>query len=177
MKSLFIAGPTLVLAGVLFFAVPGLLPGQSTTSSADRVGYVSAQRLVSESNAGKAESARLQAAQQERAADLKARQAAWQATRQQMTQVASDPAALAKLAQQEQQQRAELEQAAQQANSELQAMQRQIQVDLSNTAKPIIAELAKARGFSVVLNSDAAIAWADPGLDLTYALIQRMNAQ
>lgn len=175
MRSLFIAGPSILVAGVLFFAVPGVLPGQSTPS--ERVAYVSAQRLVSESNAGKAESARLQAAQQQRLSDLKAKQAAWQATRQQIAQGQSDPAELAKLQQLEQQQRIELEQAAQQANNDLQTMQRQIQVDLSNKARPIIAELAKGRGVTVVLNSDAAIAWADPTLDLTPALIERLNAQ
>jgi outer membrane protein len=177
MKSLLIAGPTVVLAGMLLLSIPGVLPGQSEPSTAvTRVGYVSAQRLVSESSAGKSESARLQAAQQQRANDLKVKQSAWQTTRQQIVQGSGDAAALAKLQQIEQQQRMDFEQAAVQANNELQTMQRQVQVDLSNKARPIIADLAKARGFTIVLNSDASIAWADPSLDLTSAAVERLNA-
>jgi Skp family chaperone for outer membrane proteins len=62
-----------------------------------------------------------------------------------------------------------------QAQTEIQAAQRQMQATVQGRVKTILDDVAKAQNLQVVLNADAALVWAAPGLDLTPAVIERMN--
>ena len=84
---------------------------------------------------------------------------------------------MSKLGQQEQQQRLELEKVTQQVQADLLTLQRQIQSDLVAKVRPLIEEIAKARNVDLVVNTDTTVVWAIPQLDLTPAVIERMNAQ
>jgi Skp family chaperone for outer membrane proteins len=125
---------------------------------------------------GKAEMAKFTAAQQQRTNDLRPMAQALEATRAEIAK-GGDGAAMAKLQLQEQQQRLAFERATLQAQTDLQNMQRQMQADLQARVRPIMEEIAKARGFDIVLNSDTSVAWASPAVDLTPAIIERLNAQ
>ena len=91
-------------------AVPVLAVGMTQQRPAPPVGqvaYVSSQRISNETTDGKAGVARLQAAQRDRAADVRTKQQALETTRQQMT-LAADDAARVRLRTEEQRQRTEL---------------------------------------------------------------------
>ena len=168
MKSLL---ATMPIALVFSLAAPGQTPADKPTLT---VGYVSSQRIFAESTDGKAEVARAQTIQQQKTIELRSKQQALDALRQQIAQ-AADGTSRAQLQQQEQQLRADLEKATIQAQAEMQLLQRQVQSDVLARVKPVIADLAKGQNVQLVLNSDTSVVWAAPGLDLTTAVIERMN--
>jgi Skp family chaperone for outer membrane proteins len=139
-----------------------------------RVGYISLQRIVSGSAYGKAEVARITTLQQQKAAELKAKQQALEATRERVAKATE--ATLADLQRQEQAQRAELERDAVQAQNELQTLQREMQVEILTKIKTVVEELAKAQNVQLVLHGDQAVVWTEPGMDMTAAVIERLNA-
>jgi Skp family chaperone for outer membrane proteins len=149
------------------------LTGQS--SSPAKLGYLSPQRIFAESAEGKAELAKLQALQQQKATELQARQKTLQATREQLAQAADGPART-QLMLQEFQQRADLERANVQAQQEMQNLQRQMQAQLQARVKTALDDLGKGQNLQLVLNSDTGVVWAGPGLDLTAAVVERLNA-
>jgi len=170
MKTLLVTMPIALLPTLLSLAGSAQAPAASPAT----VGYVNGQRIFAESNDGKAEVARMQTIQQQKANELRAKQQALEAVRQQLAQ-AQDATARVQLLQQEQQLRTDLERAATQTQTELQALQRQVQADVLSRLKPVVEGLAKAQNVQLVLNGDTAVIWAAPGLDLTSAVIERMN--
>ncbi len=138
------------------------------------IAYVSAQRIVAESNEGKAELARIQAMQQQKASELQAKQQTLEATRQRLAQ-SSDGSARLQLQQQEQQQRLELERATAQVQMDLQAFQRQMNADLQGRVRSIVSDLVRAQDLQLVLNGDAAVIWGATALDLTATVVQKLN--
>ena len=140
------------------------------------IAYVSSQRISNETSDGKAGVARLQAAQRDRAADVRTKQQALETTRQQMT-LAADDAARVRLRAEEQRLRTELERAVAQSQADLQTMQRQISAEVATKVKAAVEEVVKGTGVQVVLNSETTVVWSAPGLDLTSQVIEKMNAQ
>jgi outer membrane protein len=145
-------------------------PAQRTSN----VAFVSSQRILAETTEGKAELARAQTMQQQKAADIRARQQTLAATHEQLLQ-APDPAAREKLQQLEQQQRLDLERAAAQAQVDIQTLQRAISAEFQRRVKSVIEELVKDRDVQLVVNADAALVWGASGLDLTSAVVQKLN--
>ena len=138
------------------------------------IAYVSAQRIFAESVEGKAQLAKVQAMQQERAADLRSRQQTLEATRQQLAQ--ADGAARVHLQQQELQQQTDLARATAQAQADLQTLQRQAQADVQGRVKTILDDVAKSQNIQLVLNGDTSVVWSAPGTDLTGAVVERLNS-
>jgi Skp family chaperone for outer membrane proteins len=163
----------LIAVCALFAAI---VAGQTPARPALAIGYISAQRVFLESVEGKAQGARLQALQQQRAGELKARQQTLENVRRQAAQ-ATDNAARVQFQQQESQQRTDLERATAQAQQDLQNLQRQVQTDFQGRVKVVLDELTKGRGLQLVLNADQAVLWSAPGLDLTSAVIERLNGK
>jgi len=171
MKTLLMIVSLALVVAVLSSAVSGQAPASRPPSS---IGYVSAQRILAEATEAKAEVARVQAFQQQKTTELRAKQQALEATRVQLA-AATDPALRVKLQQQDMQQRAELERANAQAQVDIQNAQRQMLADVQSRVKNAVDDLARAQNLQVVVNADAALIWAAPGLDLTPAVIERMN--
>jgi len=138
------------------------------------VAYVSAQRIGTDTVEGRAGVARVNNLQRERSDDLRQKQQVLDATRSQLRLAQAD--AREKLQVQERQQRTELERAAARAQADIQAIQRQVNADLLAKVKATVAELAPARNIQVVLNSEAALVWAAPSLDLTDSVVAKMNS-
>ena len=156
----------------VFYAVTA---AQTPASATPRVGFLSPQRIFAESARGKADMTKLQTLQQQKQTELRGKQQILEATRQRIAQN-TDAGSRDRLQQEETQQRADLERAAAQAQNEIQTLQRQIQTDLQNAVKPIVEEIAKKENVQVVLN-DQYLVWAAPTLDMTQAVIERMNAK
>jgi Skp family chaperone for outer membrane proteins len=151
------------------------LRGQtSAPAGPPRLGYLSPQRIFAESTEGRAGVAKLQSFQQQRAAELQSKQQALQGTRDQLAH-AADGEARTQLMLQEYQQRADLERANVQAQQDLQNMQRQMQAELQARVKSVLDELARGQNLQLVLNSDTGVVWSGPGLDLTSAVVERLN--
>ena len=138
------------------------------------VAYVSAQRILQESPAGKAQLAKMQAFQQQRTAELRTRQQTLEATRRDLA-AATDPARRTTLAQQEQVQRSDLERATAQTQVDLQTLQRQVNADLQKDVRGVLDQMLKSSTIRVVLNTDNAMVWGNPSDDITTAVIERMN--
>jgi Skp family chaperone for outer membrane proteins len=170
---------TLLASIPLALLLTFLSPAGSAQAPASRptlpIGYISAQRILAESTIGRAQSARFQTAQQQKTGELRAKQQALEATRQLLAQ-ATDNAARLQLGQQEQQQRTDLERSTAQAQTDLQTIQREVQTELQTQVKSVLADLVKARDLELVLNSDNVLAWGAANLDLTPAVIERLNA-
>jgi Skp family chaperone for outer membrane proteins len=139
------------------------------------IGYVSMQQVLNDATEAKAAAERLKTTQQQKAGELRVKQQALAETRRQL----GEPAGMfqgKRLREQEERQRIELEQATAQAQLDLQALQTEVQAELRSRLRAVLAELAKRHGLEVVLNQDTAVLWAAPGLDLTSAVIERLNA-
>lgn len=152
----------------------GMTPQQRPATPAVTVAYVSAQRISNETAEGRAGLARVQALQRERSDDVRLKQQALEGTRRQLPLAQAD--AKPRLQAQEQQQRSELERAVSRGQADIQALQRQVSADLLTRVKGVIGEVVKGRGIQVVLNLETAVVWGAPSLDLTDAVIARMNA-
>lgn len=159
---------------LMFIAALALLPS-AEAAQPRAVGYVSMQMVLNEATETKAAAERIKATQQQKAGDLRVKQQALEETRRQL----GEPAGLfqgKRLREQEERQRIQLEQATAQAQQELQTLQQQIQRELRARLKTVLDELARRHGLELVLNHDTSVLWAAPGLDLTAAVVERLNA-
>jgi Skp family chaperone for outer membrane proteins len=59
----------------------------------------------------------------------------------------------------------------------MQNLQRQVQTDFQERVRGVLAEMVKGQNIQMVLNGDAAVVWSAPGMDLTSAVIERLNGQ
>jgi Skp family chaperone for outer membrane proteins len=173
MKPFLIAVSAALVGSISSLAVVGQAQPAKAPSA---VAFVSANRLLNETTHGRSEASRLQAAQQQRAADLRSKQQALEAIRQQVV-AAGDAATRTELQQKETQQRTELERATQQAQLDLQNLQRDINADLQQRLKTVLNDLMKTQPYRLVVNSDTSVMWGEPELDLTSAVVARMNGQ
>jgi Skp family chaperone for outer membrane proteins len=165
----------LSVIAVGLFAVAYSLNVSGQTPAATPVGYISTQKVLAESTEGKAAVARLTTLQQQKANELRPKQQAMEATRRQLLE-ATDANTRNQLAQTEIQQRSELERLTQQAATDVQALQRQTQSELQLRVRGLVEEIAKSKNVQIVLNADTTIVWSDNRLDLTPALVERLNA-
>lgn len=172
MKTAILAGlpGALVLAFVTFNA-----EGQTTPGKIPGLGYVSSNRIMNEAVPARSELARIQALQQQKNSELRTKQQAIEATRQQIMQ-ATDAETRSRLLKQEQEQRSDFERSQQQAQGDLQRLQREVQAEVQTRVRDAIAEVVKTQDLRVVLNQDTTVVWAAPGMDITATIIDRLNA-
>jgi Skp family chaperone for outer membrane proteins len=121
MKTLLFSIPTAALIAFFSLTPSAQAPARGPVS----IGYISSQRIFSESIEGKAGVARVQTLQQQRANDLRLRQQTLDATRQQLAQ-ATESATRSQLQQQEIQQRTDYDRATAQAQFDFQTLRRQV---------------------------------------------------
>jgi Skp family chaperone for outer membrane proteins len=147
-----------------------------TTKAPSSVAYISSNRILSESVLGRAEAGRIQAMQQQKTNEVRAKQQELEAARQQAA-AAPDAQARIGLQQKEQQLRIDLERATQQAQVDLQALQREVNGNLQRRVRTVLDQLMANQPYQLVINSDSSLVWSAPELDLTTAVVARMNGQ
>ena len=140
------------------------------------VAYFSSQRLLNEVASARTELARIQAMQQQKNNELRTKQQAIEATRQEYAS-ATDSEARTRLLKQEQDQRADFDRSVQQAQADIQRLQRDVQAEVQAQVKGSIEKLSRAHGFKMVLNADTSVVWASPGMDVTNLIIDALNAE
>jgi Skp family chaperone for outer membrane proteins len=173
LKTWLVAVPSAVVGSVLSLTLVGQAQAPKPPSP---VAYVNANRVLNESTHGRAEFARLQALQQQKNGELRTKQQALEATRQELAKN-PDPAKRTELLLQEQQQRTDFERSSQQAQTEMQTLQREVNTDMQQRVKAALDEIMKTQSYDMVLNGDTSVMWASPQTDLTAAVVGRLNGR
>lgn len=165
---------TVAAAGAI---VIGIAVAQTRTA-APAIVTVSLQRVSAQSEIGKRANQQLETFRQDRARELTAKQKELDEVIRQLLGTGTLAAAdRERLSQNESRQRAELQQLTLQAQTTFQTTQGQLQTEIRGQLAPILADIAKRYGVDVVLNGDAAVAWAAPGTDATDEVLRQLNAR
>ena len=166
------------LLGLVVGATVILIGAAHVKSAGPSVVTISLQRVSAQSDIGKRANQQLEALRQERGRELTAKQKALEEVVRQLTRTeALPPADRDRLSQDESRRRAELQQLTLQAQTAFQNTQVQLQTEIRNQLSPILADIAQRYGVDMVLNADAAVAWAAPGTDATDEVLRQLNAR
>lgn len=144
-----------------------------------KIAFVVLQRVVAESAEGKLASARVQALQQKKVAELNERQKAAQSLQEKLDKsgaVMSD-AARADLQKQVERAQVDLQRASQDAQQEVTELQQQLQDEFQRRIAPIIEQVGKDKGLHYIFNGpDSGLVWADASLDITTEVVKKFDA-
>jgi outer membrane protein len=179
-----------------------LAAGISRAEAQGGLGFIDIQRIVAESEVGKAANARVQELSQQKLAEIEANNSELQgrltAVEEQLQELQSkaeqgatvmSAAARLNLQREITSKRAEVERTrqdaqteaqrvTQDADTEVQALQQELQIDFQQKLGPVIDQVATDRGLSFIFNAtEGGLIWADQALDLTQELIDLLNAQ
>jgi Skp family chaperone for outer membrane proteins len=137
------------------------------------------QRVAGESTEGKASTAKVQALNQQKVAqlnDLNKKLQADQAKLQQQTSVMSD-AARGQLERDIEKQQKDIQRFTQDAQEEVQQLQQDLQNGFQSRLLPIIQQVVAERGLQILFSrNDSGIVWGDSALDITADVIKRFDA-
>ena len=141
--------------------------------------YIDIQRIAAESAEGKASTAKVQALNQKKVAELSDMNKKLQADQQKLqTQGAMlNEAARAELERGIERQTKELQRSQQDAQEEVQQLQNDLQNAFQAKLYPIIQQVVAEKGIEVLFSQrDSGIVFANPALDLTADVIKRFDA-
>lgn len=162
-----------------FAQAPQPATPQSASAAGAKYAFINVQRIASESNEGKASTAKVQALNQQKVAQLNDMNKKLQADQQKLQSGASvlNEAARGQLERDIDRQQKEIQRFTQDAQEEVQQLQADLQNSFQQKLMPVIQEVVKERGLDILFSqADAGIVWADPRLDITADVIQRFNA-
>jgi outer membrane protein len=144
-----------------------------------KIAFVVLQRVVAESADGKQASAKVQALQQKKVAELNERQKAAQALQEKLDKSGAvmSESARADLGKQVERAQLDLQRATQDAQGEVQELQQQLQEEFQRRIAPIIEAVGKERGLHYIFNGpDSGLVWADAALDITADVVKKFDA-
>lgn len=155
-------------------AAPAVLPFPEGA----KIAFVVLQRVVAESAEGKQASARVQALQQKKVAELNERQKAAQGLQEKLDKSGAvmSEAARADLTKQVERANVDMQRATQDAQAEVQELQQQLQEEFQRRIAPIIEAVGKERGLHYIFNGpDSGLVWADASLDITNDVVKKFD--
>lgn len=155
-------------------AAPAILPFPEGA----KIAFVVLQRVVAESAEGKQASARVQALQQKKVAELNERQKAAQGLQEKLDKSGAvmSEAARADLTKQVERANVDLQRATQDAQAEVQELQQQLQEEFQRRIAPIIEAVGKEKGLHYIFNGpDSGLVWADASLDITNDVVKKFD--
>lgn len=155
-------------------AAPAVLPFPEGA----KIAFVVLQRVVAESAEGKQASARVQALQQKKVAELNERQKAAQGLQEKLDKSGAvmSEAARADLTKQVERANVDLQRATQDAQAEVQELQQQLQEEFQRRIAPIIEAVGKEKGLHYIFNGpDSGLVWADASLDITNDVVKKFD--
>jgi len=144
-----------------------------------KIAYVVLQRVANESGEGKASTAKIQALQQKKAAELNDKNKQLQTLQQRLEKEGSVMSATAQADVQKQIERiqVELQRFTQDAQQEIQDLQNQLMQQFEVRIQPILQQVGQEKGLHFIYNApDSGIVWADPGLDVSNDVIKKLDA-
>lgn len=144
-----------------------------------RVAFVNVQAVAEESAAGQALAVRVQALNEEKVVALQEQNEALQESQDRLAQggnVMSQSAA-AQLQREIDRMQVDIQRFTEDAQVEVQELQAELQQEFQAQLIPIIGQVATEMNIEIVLSlADAAIIWANMGLDITDEVITQFNA-
>jgi outer membrane protein len=143
-----------------------------------KIAFVVLQRVVAESAEGKQASARVQALQQKKVAELNERQKAAQGLQEKLDKSGAvmSEAARADLTKQVERANVDIQRATQDAQAEVQELQQQLQEEFQRRIAPIIEAVGKEKGLHYIFNGpDSGLVWADASLDITNDVVKKFD--
>ena len=144
-----------------------------------KVAYIVLQRVAQESSEGKAASAKVQALNQKKLAELGDKQKQAQALQEKMDKggAVMSEAARADLTKQLERINVDLQRATQDAQQEVQELQQRLQEEFQQRLLPIIEQVAREKNLHFIFNGpDSGLVWADTGLDITSDVVKKLDA-
>ena len=145
-----------------------------------KIAYLFMQGIFNGSKDGKAAAAKMQAFEKQKTAEIQAKVKEGEALQAKINQGGTVLSESARSQAQRDLQRLqrEIQSMQEDAQFEGQQMQQQLLAEFSRKVNPIIATVAKERGLHMIfsVSDQANVAWADPGLDLTQEIIERVDA-
>ena len=123
-------------------------------------------RLVAETSAGKALSARLETVRNEKQKAISEKQAALQALRAKNGAVADVQRA-----------QVELQRMGQDANAELEGLNERMQTEFFSKVEPVLKQILDEEHIGVIVEypHPSFVLWADPSIDITTKVIERLD--
>jgi outer membrane protein len=158
---------------------PGPAPAPRPFPEGSKVAYIVLQRVAQESSEGKAASAKVQALNQKKLAELGDRQKQAQALQEKMDKggAVMSEAARADLTKQLERINVDLQRATQDAQQEVQELQQRLQEEFQQRLLPIIESVAREKNLHFIFNGpDSGLVWADTGLDITTDVVKKLDA-
>lgn len=181
-----VCGCALVMAPAVLTAQQPAAPAQQAPAQPPRpfpegakVALVDIQRIASESAEGKTSTAKVQALNQKKVAELSDLNKKIQADQQKLQSQGTmlNESARAELERTIDRQQKELQRAQQDAQEEVAQLQQDLQGAFETKLYPIIQQIVAEKGIQILFSRrDAGIVFADPGLDLTAEVIKRFDA-
>jgi len=169
-------GNRLIVAGAVASAALLALP--VSAQSAQKVGVIEVQRIVQESAVGKESLARIQKTQSAKQEDLAKRQTELREIEKRIQDQGKSLSeeAMEKIQKDYQTKALDLKRFQDDAQRELEELQRKELSELERRVLPVIEAVSKELGYTLVFNKfQSGLLHADPGVDLTDAVIQRFN--
>lgn len=155
------------------------LPAMAQTAAAPaRVGVINVQKVLADSNAGKAALEKLKKMQDERAARLKKMDDEIKALDTDLAQKRLSLSAekVEEMAKQISDRKINLQRAAQDAERELQTARDKELQDMEKLILPLIDEIGKEMGFAAIFNKfESGLVYASPAIEITDVVIKRFN--
>lgn len=144
-----------------------------------KIAYVVLQRIANESTDGKASTAKIQALQQKKAAELNEKNKQLQTLQQRLEKEATVMSATAQADVQKQIERlqTEVQRFTQDAQAEIQDLQNQLMQAFEQRIQPILQQVGQEKSLHFIYNApDSGIVWADPGLDVSADVIKKLDS-
>jgi outer membrane protein len=144
-----------------------------------KIAYVVLQRIANESAEGKAATAKIQALQQKKAAELNEKNKQLQSIQAKLEKEASVMSATAQadLAKQAERLNTEIQRFTQDAQQEIQDLQNQLQQQFQQRIEPVLAQVGQEKGLHFIFNGpDSGLVWADVALDISTDVIKKLDA-
>ena len=155
------------------------LPAMAQTAAAPaRVGVINVQKVLADSNAGKAALEKLKKMQDDRAARLKKMDDDIKALDTDLAQKRLSLSAekVEEMAKQISDRKINLQRAAQDAERELQTARDKELQDMEKLILPLIDEIGKEMGFAAIFNKfESGLVYASPAIEITDVVIKRFN--
>ena len=143
-----------------------------------KIAYINIQRVANESGEGKSATAKVQALNQKKVAELNEKNKALQADQQKLQSggtVLSDTAR-AELEKKIERQQVDIQRTTQDAQQEVQELQNELQAEFQRKLMPIVQQVAQEKGLQILFSAaDSGIVWADPGLDITADVVKKFD--
>ena len=159
-------------------AAPAAQPPKPFPEGA-KIGFVDLQTIASNSNEGKAATAKIQELQKKRTAELteKNKQAQSIQTKLQQGGTVLSEAARGQAEKDLQKLQRDLQAMQEDAQAEITEMTQQLQAEFQDRLNPIIEQVATEKNLQVVFSvRDSGIVWAYSGIDLSAEVIKRFDA-